>query len=508
MIGLTGKLIFIGVLSIIVFSISLYFFNYIPDDTFITLRYAKNALRGYGLVFNRWDRVEGYSNFLWLTFLILMGKIGFPLVLSARAGSLLLSFAVIIVSALFARTAVNPSYSDTRKALTIGLPALSLSASAVLSTWSMSGTELPFFTLFLLLSALALVKKKESLALTFSATLALIRPEGLALFVATWLFLLFESGNREKTFLKGLSIALILYTPYILWKKHYFGSIIPNTYYAKRGPVTVMLGNGLTYLLTYMISYGYMLFAALYILRKKTFQSRPLKFALYITLIHWITIVIAGGDWMPNFRLLLPTTPFVLFLTSMAIIEGLYTNTALGEDPAASRAFTISAVLVILSIAPGFVNYDLFKAEKVSVEAFANVGKKLKQILPPGTTLACGSTGAIGYYSDMPIVDILGLTDSHIARKGKVVSTQPGHLKTDGTYILNRKPALLLFGNVLIHKGEWDESKMKIKIQEKEVTSMAQFRNLYEYINIPIGYGFYLSCYKRRDFFLPVDSDK
>ena len=35
------------------------------DDAFISFRYARNLVRGNGLVFNVGEAVEGYTNFLW-----------------------------------------------------------------------------------------------------------------------------------------------------------------------------------------------------------------------------------------------------------------------------------------------------------------------------------------------------------------------------------------------------------------------------------------------------------
>ena len=48
-----------------------FYFNYISDDAFITFRYADNFIRGKGLVYNAGERVEGYTNFLWLILLSL-----------------------------------------------------------------------------------------------------------------------------------------------------------------------------------------------------------------------------------------------------------------------------------------------------------------------------------------------------------------------------------------------------------------------------------------------------
>ena len=39
---------------------------FLTDDAFISFRYVRNLLNGHGLVFNVGERVEGYSNFLWI----------------------------------------------------------------------------------------------------------------------------------------------------------------------------------------------------------------------------------------------------------------------------------------------------------------------------------------------------------------------------------------------------------------------------------------------------------
>ena len=36
------------------------------DDAYIVFRYAKNLVDGLGLVFNAGERVEGFTNFLWV----------------------------------------------------------------------------------------------------------------------------------------------------------------------------------------------------------------------------------------------------------------------------------------------------------------------------------------------------------------------------------------------------------------------------------------------------------
>ena len=47
------------------------------DDAFISYRYAQNWVAGHGLVFNIGERVEGYSNLLWVLLIALGVKLGF-----------------------------------------------------------------------------------------------------------------------------------------------------------------------------------------------------------------------------------------------------------------------------------------------------------------------------------------------------------------------------------------------------------------------------------------------
>ena len=42
------------------------FFDHTVDDAFISYRYARNLVEGHGLVWNVGQRVEGYTDFLWV----------------------------------------------------------------------------------------------------------------------------------------------------------------------------------------------------------------------------------------------------------------------------------------------------------------------------------------------------------------------------------------------------------------------------------------------------------
>jgi hypothetical protein len=258
----------------------------------------------------------------------------------------------------------------------------------------------------------------------------------------------------------------------------------------------LMIDNGTRYVFGFIFSYGYLFLVGWYLLRRGGNRAAVALPALFVVAL-WIVHLFLGGDWMPNYRLLLPTLPLVMLTISRALL-GLADTKHRGAVP------LFAFIIFFLVMIPGAVGYERFTVERLTVGAFARLGETLRGILPPNTSIGCGSTGAIGYYTEMPIVDILGLTDRHIACLGQIVGTQPGHLKTDGTYVIEKRPDLLLLGNIQIHKGMQDESKMTTKVQEREITRQPEFPKDYVFVNIPLGSDFYLSCYKLREYFLPL----
>src|SRR5512143_1281620 len=53
------------------------YYRFLTDDAFISFRYARHLAMGQGLVFNPGgERVEGYSNFLWVLILAALNRVG------------------------------------------------------------------------------------------------------------------------------------------------------------------------------------------------------------------------------------------------------------------------------------------------------------------------------------------------------------------------------------------------------------------------------------------------
>jgi len=82
-----GADLIIPISVILVFIFLTQWFDFVQDDAFITFRYADNFAGGDGLVFNQGERIEGYTNFLWLMIIICGRLIGLsPLIFTKILG--------------------------------------------------------------------------------------------------------------------------------------------------------------------------------------------------------------------------------------------------------------------------------------------------------------------------------------------------------------------------------------------------------------------------------------
>jgi hypothetical protein len=68
----------------------------------------------------------------------------------------------------------------------------------------------------------------------------------------------------------------------------------------------------------------------------------------------------------------------------------------------------------------------------------------LREVTPPGTTVALHAAGTTGYFVERPTLDVLGKSDRHIA-KLPVRFFHPGHSKWDWDYVLlERRPDVIV----------------------------------------------------------------
>lgn len=412
--------------------------RFITDDAFISFRYARNLAEGHGLVFNIGERLEGYTNFLWTVLMVIPHVAGIDPV----------GFCHIIGTAL----ALLTLYCTSRMALavTASKPA-ALFAAALLATnpsflaWATGGLETQLITCLLtaivwltlearpvnseplhyivlsLLAAVALMTRLDSAIVV-----------GIALATITWRELSAHEGtSRRNLRLAALFVpAAIIVGAWFRWKLHYYGELLPNTFQAKVGDGGVW-PQGLVYLFMFLNSYLLWPLVLLVACSAKSLIERAPSHAvplLGMLTVHLAYVVYVGGDFM-EFRLLVPVLPvfFALVLWSLCAFVS---------------CTPIRVALLIIVVAGSLHHAIAFESKKgvASIERLVEhlhdpasdwigVGHALNRHLWNATDIRIALTpaGAIPYYSRLPVLDMLGLTDRWVARHGMPIVSQPGH---------------------------------------------------------------------------------
>lgn len=422
------------------------------DDAFTSFRYARNLVRGLGLVFNPGERVEGYTNFLWTVLLAGCEVLGLDLPTAsvglaflATAGTLLVL--LLLGRHLFART-------DGAPAWLAAVPPLLFAAGSSQARYVVSGMETALFVFLVTLAVYLLVRPAPPLAtgLVF-ALAAMTRPEGVLYLGAALLFhVLWGEGDgprRLKSAAWILGGFLLLFLPWFIWRWQYYGYPLPNTFYAKAGtgPGGALLSRGWALLLQMGRQAGVELplllaLAGLPAVRRER-AWRLLWIAVAATAGY---AVVVGGDFLFFFgpRFLNPALPLLLLLAA----RGLASLLRLAGGRPALRAAMATAAMALLLV-NAWMSWpkpaDLAYLPVIN-ESWTELGRWIGKNTPEDAVIALGAVGRIPYYSDRVTIDMLGLTDVHIAHlEVPLGSGIPGHEKYDTAYVLSRQPDYLVF---------------------------------------------------------------
>jgi hypothetical protein len=122
-------------------------------------------------------------------------------------------------------------------------------------------------------------------------------------------------------------------------------------------------------------------------------------------------------------------------------------------------------------------------------------GEWLHGAMPPGTLIATNAAGALPYFADLPAIDMLGLTDRHIARTTPDAQGWIGHERGDGRYVLDRRPCILVLGGA---EGSVEPGPFA---GDRQIVADPRFAA--EYLVQRVGVGterrFDFTFYRRRD---------
>jgi len=406
------------------------------DDAYITLRASLNWATGHGPVFNPGERVESTTSPLWTALLALGILFGADPISLLAVGGVIFAAAAGALCSILAIEAAGPIAGVTAGAFLAAIPTW--------SAWTLTGMEVPLAGVTLALATWAALRNRPALTGVLATVAACARPEALTLVP---LFVLgaavgAEPERRRPVALTALAFAAFPLAGLFLARHAYFGNWLPNTYAAKRGGLgSSGIARGLQYVSAFALLHPAIVAAVAW---AAWLRRRSESFVAVLCIAFAAAVAWEGGDHFSNYRLLAPALPLGCVLCGIAVAW-------LRARPVAIAALCASAALpAFLGIVGPFGTFAhaMPGPERLAKEAIftANareVGEALA-VLPPGT-VATTAIGAIGYYSQRPILDLVGLADAHIARSPHLPGVVPGHDHADVDYVLSRRPELALF---------------------------------------------------------------
>lgn len=299
-------------------------FNYISDDAFISFRYVKNFIQGNGLVYNIGEKVEGYTNFLWVIILSLFAKTGFDIVNAAKGLGIILG--ILNILCIFRISTLL----STKPSLFSFLPALLVATCAPFAVWITGGLETHLFTFLILSACLYDFKhtfKKSTISSILFALAVLTRPDGIIIFAASMfvktLYWMVTKDDVVKNTVKSFTAFSIIFVPYFLWRYFYFGYLFPNTYYVRAIHNSFTYMRGVKYVTGFFSEFGWFILILPFLCMIIFCWRKNVKILYIFTAIisYFLFVIDFGGDQLVMYRFLVPIIPFLYILVSETLYE-------------------------------------------------------------------------------------------------------------------------------------------------------------------------------------------
>ncbi len=409
------------------------------DDSYISYRYAANLVAGNGIVFNPGERVEGYTNFIW----VLLAALGIrfhmdPFQFTRAIG--ILSYLLIVFS--FSLPFPSCAQLPVRKRICFFFLAALMILPFGMAAMSGTGLETFFVSLLILLFGvtqhLVLLKGRlgQIMRNLIPVALCLTRPDSVLFLAASGLAHLidFKSSGEDwitscRKVLQRFAIPVLALAVYLLWKRWYYGGWVPNTYYAKAAYLW-SLRAGITYVAAFLKNSPHVLillpFAALAPFLSWKTPLRGLSLYSVFSLVSFILFMIkVGGDFM-YYRMFFEIYPLFLLLAGLGLISVVATN------------LYAPLLCLLLGAAVSMVDpfleeryYAMQSLEKMNsfVALGSAIGKRFQEVLPKNTIISTTLAGTIPYYSHLETLDQWGLNDAYIAHLPTQGIAYRGHVK-------------------------------------------------------------------------------
>ena len=429
------------------------------DDEYISFRYAKNLAEGKGLIFNPGERVEGYTNFS----VVILAAAFINLGVEPMAGIRVISFlAAILLLILTRRLEAACSHAQPRPPGSVSI--LLLLPLQAFAYWAWSGMETMLFTSLFMLGLVLLLRERAERRFRGAAVvfvfLALTRPEGVFCFALTAIAFFVTQSLIERSWapLKLLVVNAVVFVlgfgTYFVWRYSYFGDWLPNTFYAKVTGSESQWLNGITYIGKFALAFPFLAGAiAVTPLVLRAATRIPGRGVSNHSVFGWIAlayiayVVAIGGDFMAYFRFFFPILPLACVLLASWLV---HVSPSFGTGPRQRNAVWVGVWMLHIGASYATTQPEVaFVAHRFTVVGRI-VGEWLAKEATPTDWIAVNTAGAVPYFSNLPAVDMLGLTDATIARRTIYITSAGwgGHQRGWGRYVLSRRPRFIFWYNM------------------------------------------------------------
>lgn len=454
-------------------------FGFSTDDPFITLRYAANLLHGHGLVFNIGERVEGFSSPLHVLLVSVMYVLpGGHDLLKVKLLSLLFAVLTLVAARRLVSSMQFPAWGRTVYLVLVG-------GSWSLAVASGNGLETTLTCWLTTLLVAGLVRgdavRRPIFMAWCAAGIAAVRPEGiLVAFVLALTSIAVEPrGSALWRRFAWFGGAIAAELAILVARLAYYGQLLPNTYYAKRGDVSTNFHYGISYLQLLLpgvptaskdLVLAFAVGGAMSLLLAR--NRRP-WYVIGAVVAQILFILESGGDWMFGNRFFAPAVPMAAVLVVKGVVELVeFSKRRWGSELRVVHITLCAMVAVVLGLVvvmpfvtlrdPVWASHgQLDDAALVSAGGYETLSSKiwpegpnLLRCVPSGSLVAYSEIGYAGLERlDLRFLDTRGLTDEVIAHSAPPgITTSVGVIDPDwfsphstvGSRILAVKPSVIL----------------------------------------------------------------
>jgi hypothetical protein len=422
--------------------------RYTSEDFMITLRYAENLAHEHGMVYNIGERVLGTTTPLYTVFLSLAAWMHLSPTLCGKTVNILADGVLCILLYLWLR------HERLEKAGR--LAAVLAAVHPIHLQWAISGMETSLVTTVGVWAWYAFARHKNIEAYVALAVLFLLRWDSV---LVTGVITASIWQHDRRLPLRGICLFALIVAPWLISASVYYGNPIPVTGQAKiqvygwfadhatteeLRTETTGSGQGLTTLVRLEPEW---------LLRHLPRQQKLFNFFIGPPAALLLTALAATGTVRiircRRWRLAPALIWFVLYMAAFLLSRVLLFNwylvppfpvfellAAIGAAFVARRAtrlmsraarrvlaytlVTATVAAVTLSMA-----HTLGRSQAIEENARKPIGLWLKDNSHPGERILLEPIGYIGYYSQRPVIDVIGLVSPQVLRFYSATATSP-----------------------------------------------------------------------------------